>query len=637
MKGRYFRIYGRLLRFLRPHLRFLLTAIVFMAGFAALSGLSLTMIKPFTEIVLSGQEPTEILSAQVPGAEEIVGESAAPMEVDPDGGLFARATLAKNKIETRFYRLLQGSDRQSTLNRLCLSIFLVFLLKNLFWYAQSYLIVRVEQNVIRDIRDRVFSHYQSLSQDYFSASHSGVLISRITNDVDLVRGAIANGIADLVRQSLLLLVYLTTVLLASWQLFLVAILVLPPNLWLIDRIGSTLRRASRVSQSRMARLTTVLTESLTGMRIVKAFGLERERTDRFATETDSYAHTMIRMTRIGSLASPLTEILGVGVACIILWYAGSRVATDPSQSGRFMLFLVGMLAMMQPIKLLSQVNMKIQQGLAAAERIFEVLDSAPTVAEPSDPVSLPDFDEALRFEDVTFSYRPDTPVLQNIELEIPKGAVVALVGPSGGGKSTLVDLIPRFYDPSKGRITIDGRDLRDIRISDLRKEIGIVTQETHLFEGSVNHNIAMGRLDASADDVEAAARAANAHEFIERLPQGYDTEIGERGQLLSGGQRQRLSIARAILKNPSILIFDEATSALDTESERLVQEAIEHLLQNRTAVVVAHRLSTIRSADVILVIADGKIVERGRHEALMENAGLYRRLYNLQFEGSETS
>lgn len=610
------RLYGRLLRYLRPHVGVLLSAVVFMMGFAALSGFSLAMIVPFTEIVLSGDSPEELETRH--------GGEAAPGD---RGSTFREV---KNTLERRFYDAIGGRDQRDTLNRFCVAILLVFLLKNLFWYGQSFLIVRVEQSVIRDIRDHVFRHYQTLSMSYFSTHNTGTLISRVTNDIDLVRGAIANGFADLIRQFLLLSVYLVTVLLANWQLFLLAVLVLPPNLWLIDRIGHTLRRSSRVSQAKMAGLTAVLDESIGGMRIVKAFGLESNRVQRFAEATRSYANTMIRMTRIGSLASPMTELLGVLVAVALLWYAGTRVSTDAGESGRFLLFIVGMLSMMQPIKALSQVNIRIQQGLAAAERIFEVLDTPPSVPDRPGARPVEGLEDSIRFENVHFRYRADGPVLEGVDLHIPRGALVALVGPSGAGKSTLADLVPRFYDPTGGRITLDGVDLRELKLTDLRRLIGIVTQETILFEGTIGENIAMGRPDAGASDIEAAAVAANAHPFIRSMPEGYDTWIGERGRLLSGGQRQRISIARALLRNPPILILDEATSSLDSESEALVQEAIGRLLRERTSIVVAHRLSTIRHADRIVVLSGGRIVQTGTHDALMAQGGLYAKLYALQ-------
>ncbi len=653
------RLYGRLLTFLRPHLGTLVASVIFMMGFAALSGFSLAMIVPFTEIVLSGDGPAELATRHDRTSGDVTlppgvatpgddGASVAGDEASTSGGGVRGVEAGGNptsggerldlraEVERRFYDAISGSTRRSTVSRFCLAVLLIFLAKNLFWYAQSFLIVKVEQNVIRDIRNRVFRHYQTLSLDYFSAHNTGTLISRVTNDIDLIRGAIANGFANLIRQSLLLCVYLITVLLANWQLFLLAVLVLPPNLWLIDRIGSTLRRSSRVSQSKMARLTAVLDEAIGGMRIVKAFGLERNRIEHFGDATESYARVMIRMTRIGSLASPLTEMLGVLVAVGILWWVGTRVTDGSATSGRFLVFLVGMLSMMQPIKQLSQVNMRVQQGLAAARRVFDVIDTVPTVRERADARRVTGVEDAVRFEGVEFRYREDSAVLRGIDLEIPRGSVVALVGPSGAGKSTMADLVPRFHDPTGGRLTLDGVDLRDLRLADLRRNIGIVTQDTILFEGSVRENVAMGREGASDAEVEAACRAANAHEFIVKMSDGYDTWIGERGRLLSGGQRQRLSIARALLRNPPILILDEATSSLDSESEALVQEAILHLLRDRTSIVVAHRLSTVRHADKIVVLSEGRIVQTGTHDELMATPGLYRKLYEMQQLESQT-
>jgi subfamily B ATP-binding cassette protein MsbA len=622
------RLYGRLLRFLKPHVGTLVSAVVFMILLAAFSGFSIAMIVPFSEIVLSGKAPEDIGPRT-----ESLGERSENGGGDGAAADKAKTLSLRQELSARFYNAIRGRDRIDTLGRFCVALVLVFLLKNIFWYAQSYLSVRVEQLVIRDIRNHIYDQYQRLSIDYFDTTHSGRLIARITNDVELVKGAIANGFMQLLRQLFLVAVYTIFALLASWRMFLVAVLFLPPNLWLIDRLGHILRRASHVSQEKIAQITSIMSENLQGVRIVKAFGLEKETIRRFRKETNEYAKTLIRMTRLGSLHMPLTEILGVTVAVMILWFGGRPlIESGEGDPGRFLLFLVAFLSLMQPLKILSQVNMKIQQGLAAASRIYLILDESPSVSSPPHPQPMDGFRRAIRYEGVRFAYDPHHPVLRGIDLEIPRGEVLAIVGPSGGGKTTLVDLIPRFYDPTQGRILIDERDLRDLDLRDLRNLLGLVTQETILFHDTISRNVALGRRSATPQEIEAVCRAAHAHEFIQALPEGYETVIGERGIGLSIGQRQRISIARALLKNPPILILDEATSALDTESERLVQQAIANLLRNRTAIVIAHRLSTVRSADRIVVLDKGEIVQEGPHARLVKEDGLYRRLYEMQFE-----
>ncbi len=648
--------WARLMRFHRPRAVLFALTILFMAMSAAFGGLSLATIVPFTEIVLRGnvqtseehadQEATTQgasmdgagRDAQAPVRQVAVAGSAEPDSVagaGADSAATAEQRLSgwRERMEAWFFSVISGRDRLDTLRRFCIVLVLIFLLKNIFWYAQSFLSVYIEQTVVRDIRDHVFARYQALSLDYFQGMHSGILVSRITNDADLARGAVANGLMELLRHIFALLTYLVLVLIANAQLFFWSILILTPSTLLINRIGQALRRISRVSQERMAAITSVVGETVRGIRIIKAFGIETHQAGRFMRETGDYCRTLVRMTRIGSLGMPLTEILAVAVTALLIYIGGRRIILEGSQPGYFLLFLIAFLSMIHPIKAIHQLNVRIQHGLAAGTRIFEVLDAVPTVREASDPKRVDGLRQAVVFEHVSFAYDVDEPVLHSIDLEIPAGSVIALVGPSGSGKSTLVSLIPRFYDPQHGRIRLDSQDLRALSISDLRRLIGIVTQETVLFQETIAANIRLGRLDASDDEVIAAAKAANAHDFIAQMPRGYETLIGERGLRLSGGERQRITIARAVLKNPPILILDEATSALDTQSERLVQEAIQNLLVRRTAIVIAHRLSTVRRADRIVVMEKGRIAETGSHDQLLAAGGLYRTLHELQFPG----
>lgn len=606
------RQYPRLLGFLRPHWRPLAASIVFMLLLALFSGFSIAMVVPFSKIVLTGEE--------------------LPSPSIPDLRAHPEQLLKPANLQAIFYGLLRGRDRLEALRRFCLTLLILFALKNLFWYLQSFLIVKAEQGVMRDLRDTLYTHYHALSLDYFRRERAGELISRLTNDITLIRGAIANGFAMALRQIFLLAAYLVAVLVASWQLFLVAAVLLPPSLFLIDRMGQTLRRHSGLAQEKMAGITSALEETIGGIRIIKAFCAERFEIARFHRRTADYRDTMIRLTRQASVAPPLTEFIGVAVAAVILWFGGQRILSGAGMDpGRFLLFLVGMFALMQPIKVLSQVNLNIQQGLAAASRMFEILDEKPSVVDSPGAVEAVAPREAIEMRDVSFAYDPGRPVLSGVSLRARVGQIVALVGPSGGGKSTLVDLLARFYDPTSGAVLWDGVDLRRYRLESFRRHLGFVSQETILFNETVAFNIAYGRPSATSKEIAAAARAANAEEFVAALPRGYETLIGDRGLRLSGGQRQRLAIARALLSNPPVLILDEATSALDTESEVLVQEALDRLMTGRTTIVIAHRLSTVRHADRIYVVDGGRIVEEGRHDELIGRDGLYRKLHQMQF------
>jgi len=612
------RLYRRLLAFLRPHLGHFIPAVAFMVLFAAFSSLSVTMLKPFTDIVLEGE------SLEVPAA------PVAPTA--PEGvPLVDSISDTGTRLQAWALGLLRGEDRLATFARFCVALFLITLLKNIFRYAQSVLMVGVEERIIRDIRNVIFGHYLGLPLRYFSESRQGHLVSRIVHDVNLVRGAIAGVIAKGLRQSLLAVAYIVAALWASWKLFLVTILIAPVCFGLIDLLGRRIRRYGRRSQEEMGDLTTILDETIGGVRIVKAFGLEGDRSGRFVGANDRYRKTMTRLARVGTLAPPLTETLGMAAGIGIIWIAGRDIILGQGMDpGRFMVFIGALFGVMQPVRILSNVNVEIQRGLAAAARIFELLDTEDRIEDAERPAPAPTAPVPIAFEGVAFGYAAEVPVLHDVTFVAHPGQVIGLVGASGAGKSTLVDLIPRFYDPDRGRILWGSTDARELPLRELRARIGYVSQDTILFHDTVTANVGFGRPGAAGSEIEEACRRANAHAFIQELPDGYDTVIGDRGAKLSGGQRQRLAIARALLKDPPVLLLDEATSALDTESERLVTEAIDRLLEGRTTFVIAHRLSTIRRADQILVLDRGRVVERGTHDELLAHGGRYRRLHDLQ-------
>ncbi|KPK99579.1 MAG: hypothetical protein AMJ91_07305 [candidate division Zixibacteria bacterium SM23_73_3] len=610
--------YFRLLAHLKPHLRYLIPAMIFMVLFAAMSGFSITMIVPFTKILFS--QPGEI------------SQQAFEKEEKPDQEKESLVVLLPETLKRKFNQVIVGKTYLETLGRFCILVFLIFLVKNLFWYAQSFLIVRVEHGVIMDLRNKLYSHFHLLPLEYFHGQRTGVLISRITNDITLVKGAVANGFAQALRQGFLVLVYLFLVFWASWKLAFIALLLFPFAILIIGKFGQKVKKSSVITQEKMGAMTSVLQETISGIRVVKAFVMERFEVKKFTDTTKDYYKTMVKLTRIGSLAPPLTEILGVFAAVLLLWFTGREILTGTLDPGRFFLFLFAMLSLMQPIRTISHLNIDIQQGLAAGKRIFEVLDTQPKIKNYPDAIKKESLEKAVTFEEVSFSYDGNKEVLSDISFEVNAGEVVALVGPSGAGKSTLMDLLPRFYDPTRGEIKVDGIDLKKIDLNSLRNLMGIVTQETILFNDTVWNNVAYGYEQASEDRVYDAARAANAHDFIRAMPQEYQTVIGDRGVKLSGGEKQRLAIARALFKNPPILIFDEATSSLDSESEALVQEAIDRLMKGRTVFVIAHRLSTIQNVDKIVVLNHGRIVQIGDHESLMKEGGLYKRLYQMQFK-----
>lgn len=507
----------------------------------------------------------------------------------------------------------------------------LYLFKGVFRYLQSYLMGYVGQRVVMDIRNRMYEHYQRLSLDYFTANQTGVMMSRITNDIVSMQQALPVAI-DLIRQPFTLVGLIAIAFYQEWRLTIFAILVMP--LMIIPFVASArkFRKYSRKEQEKMGDISSILQESISGIRLTRAFGMEEHEIGRFKEENNNFFRYRIKTIRVEELSSPLNEFFGsIGIAFVI-WYGGYQVMAGKSTVGAFFSFLAACALMYNPIKKLNSANAAIQTSMSAAERVFEFLDTEPSVKERDGAFAVTDVKHGIEFKDMSFKYHEEM-VLKGINLKVKAGEVAAIVGESGGGKSTLVSLIPRFYDVSEGTILIDGVDIRDLTFSSLRRLTAVVSQETFLFNDSIRNNIAYmpGRESISIDAVIAAAKAANAHDFIMAMSEGYDTVVGERGVRLSGGQKQRLSIARALLKNSPILILDEATSALDSESEYLVQEALNRLMKGRTTFVIAHRLSTVQHADRILVLSKGRIVEEGRHDELLKVGGEYAKLYGRQF------
>ncbi|RKX17787.1 MAG: ABC transporter ATP-binding protein, partial [Candidatus Zixiibacteriota bacterium] len=539
----------------------------------------------------------------------------------------------KEDMKNWINELVLADNRQDTLIKFCWLIMIVVIGKNLFLYLQGFFMAFVQQSIIRSFRDKLFGKYQRLSLDYFHSRRTGQIISRVTNDVVVLNESIDIGFNRLVTDSIMVILFAAFLIVISWKLTLLAMVIMPLVFIFIWFIGKKLRKYSEWSQERMADVNAVLEESVNNIRIVKAFSMENFEIKKFSEATFNFFKALLRMTRIRHLASPINDTLTSIAGIIILIYAGSQIiaGTGELDAGDFMTYVVAMFSLIKPVKSLSQIHIKLQEGMAAAERIFNVLDTPEKVTDPPTPKILSNLTDSINYSNISFSYNGTDKVLDDISFTVKKGEVVAFVGPSGGGKSTLLDLLPRFYDPQSGSISIDNCNIKELSLSSLRSLMGIVTQETYLFNDTVRNNIAYGIDNMSDTILIEAAQMANAHEFISKLDNGYDTPVGNRGVMLSGGQRQRLAIARALLKNPQILIFDEATSALDTESELLVQDAIDKLMSSRTSLVIAHRLSTIQHADRIVVIKNGKIVEQGSHSELLQLNGTYKRLHSIQF------
>ncbi len=615
------KLYARILAYLRPHLPAFLLAVLATFVFASLDAFTYVLLIPFVQALF-----TPGSASGLPGG----GPTAAGAGAATGAG---GAGLMQRFLDATVYRLVDlHGDPLAAIQGIILLILLTFVVKNVFDFLRAYLVARVEQGVTRDLRVRVYDHLLDLDLAFFGRTRMGQIVSRLTSDVEQLRTLVTKELSKVVSSVFEFLTAVTFMLALSWKLTLAAFVVIPGTMGIWGPLVKRLRRGDRSVLNLAGEVNAHIQETLSGIRLVKSAGAEGFERGRFHRLTWDYFTTYVRTERLRALAAPLTEMLAAVGTVVILWYGARMVVVQGALTGaEFVGFLALSLKLYAPVKYLAKFPAVVQPGLVGAERVFEFLDAPVEIRDRPGARPFPGLEEAIRFHDVSFEYRAGEPVLAHVDLTVPRGTVVALVGPSGAGKTTLVDLLGRFYEPTAGRITIDGEDLSAFSIESLRRSLGIVSQETVLFHDTVFANIAYGMPGASLEDVERAARAANAHDFVRVLPRGYDTVVGERGAQLSGGQRQRLAIARAILRDPPILVFDEATSALDTESERLVQAAVERLLSGRTVFVIAHRLSTVQRADQIVALEAGRIVERGTHADLLERGGLYRRLYELQF------
>jgi subfamily B ATP-binding cassette protein MsbA len=517
-----------------------------------------------------------------------------------------------------------------------LVIVVIYVLRGLFQYGHSYLMRSIGQRVVRDVRNHLFKHLLNMPLSYFHHHHTGILISRVTNDISLMQRAVSDAVNDVLRQGLTMVGLIGVAFYRDWWLATFAVLVLPLAVVPIVLLGRKLRQLSRQGQEKMGSLSALIEEVFSGIKIVKGFGREAYEGERFQRRNADYYRLTMRIVYLDAISSPVMECLGALGVAVVVFYGGHQVIAGVTTPGTFFSFLTAVLMLYEPMRKLSRVNSTLQAALAAAARVFAVLDTAGELPDQAEKPAVLPFRHNLVFTDVTLRYRPEAPlVLRGITLEVKAGEVVALVGLSGAGKTSLVDLISRFYEPTSGRITMDDVDIRSVALASLRAQVGIVSQDIILFDATLRQNILYGNPEAGEERVLEAARAAYAHQFIMHLPQGYDTVIGERGVRLSGGEKQRIAIARALLKDPPILILDEATSSLDSVSEQLVQYALENLMKDRTTIVIAHRLSTVRHADKIVVLHQGTIAEAGGHDELLARGGIYSRLYNLQFKGQE--
>ena len=528
------------------------------------------------------------------------------------------------------------ADKNGTmLNWIAASIIAIFVVRGLFWYGQNYLMSYVGQSVIIDIRAAVFKKLQRLSVSFYDKNKTGTIMSYVTNDVNALQSAMVENTMEMITEGLILIGSVVAMIYLDWRLTLFTVCTFPVVLWFMEFFGKKIRKTGGRIQECTADITSVLQESVASARVIKSFVREDYEVDRFDVENRANFRANMKNAQLMATLTPVVELVAAIGVTMIIWYGGNNVINGTITAGSLVAFLTYAVNISNPIKRLTRVIGNIQKALAAAQRVFMIIDMPEEIAESRDAKQLPEVSGKVEFQNVSFAYDDKGNVITDLSFSVKPGEVIAIVGPSGAGKSTIANLLPRFYDVNKGDIKIDGHSVREVTLDSLREQVGIVPQETMLFNGSVYNNILYGRLDATKEEIEAAAKAANAHDFIMQLTDGYETKLGDRGVNLSGGQRQRIAIARAILKNPRILILDEATSALDTESERVVQEALDRLMVGRTSFVIAHRLSTVKNADKILVLEKGNLVESGTHDELLALDGLYAHLYKIQYRNKE--
>lgn len=528
------------------------------------------------------------------------------------------------------------ADKNGTmLNWIAASIIAIFVVRGLFWYGQNYLMSYVGQSVIIDIRAAVFKKLQRLSVSFYDKNKTGTIMSYVTNDVNALQSAMVENTIEMITEGFILIGSVVAMIYLDWRLTLFTVCTFPVVLWFMEFFGKKIRKTGGRIQECTADITSVLQESVASARVIKSFVREDYEVDRFDVENRANFRANMKNAQLMATLTPVVELVAAIGVTMIIWYGGNNVINGTITAGSLVAFLTYAVNISNPIKRLTRVIGNIQKALAAAQRVFMIIDMPEEIAEGRDAKQLPEVSGKVEFQNVSFAYDDKGNVITDLSFSVKPGEVIAIVGPSGAGKSTIANLLPRFYDVNKGDIKIDGHSVREVTLDSLREQVGIVPQETMLFNGSVYNNILYGRLDATKEEIEAAAKAANAHDFIMQLTDGYETKLGDRGVNLSGGQRQRIAIARAILKNPRILILDEATSALDTESERVVQEALDRLMVGRTSFVIAHRLSTVKNADKILVLEKGNLVESGTHDELLALDGLYAHLYKIQYRNKE--